>query len=109
MIFYSDWCLVELGIKFWKISIFEAQDTWRVVVAPRGSCLKGGVCMCEMLVRGHVAMGSHLVAEISLLWLIKLSKRKQKKREALIFGTNRARERERVRLSFSCEREEKDF
>ena len=45
VIFYSNWCLVELGIKFWKISIFEARDTWHVVVAPRGSCLCV-VCAC---------------------------------------------------------------
>ena len=51
VIFYSNWCLVELRIKFWKISISEPRDTWRVVVAPHGSCLRGCVCMCEMLVR----------------------------------------------------------
>ena len=44
VIFYSNWCLVELGIKFWKISISEPRDTWRVVVAPRGSCI--GICVC---------------------------------------------------------------
>ena len=49
VIFYSNWCLVELGIKFWKISISEPRDTWRVVVAPRGSCLRGCVCMCWRL------------------------------------------------------------
>ena len=43
VIFYSNWCLVELGIKFWKISISEPRDTWRVVGAPRGMCL--GVCV----------------------------------------------------------------
>ena len=45
VIFYSNWCLAELGIKFWKILISEARDTWRVVVAPRGSYFSE-VCAC---------------------------------------------------------------
>ena len=118
VIFYSNWCLVELGIKFWKISISEPRDTWRVVVAPRGSCI--GICVCMWCCFRRLTFGFwwapscwdipiHLVISF---WLIKERKKlRERERSSLsrLGETKRRRRRlwcwinSRTQGSFSYE------
>ena len=47
---------MEPGVEFWEFLVSGARDTWRVVVAPRGSYLSD-VCACVYdLGRRHLAL-----------------------------------------------------